>query len=120
MSFINFWSFYLICLFYSGSVYSSVVPVLAAGGRFTRTMRKTRKGNKPGKEKKRASVKARCVGACSSARCKTAVQSAWAMGGGGPIRLLAVPAPCFVAVTVSGSRAAGSTMSSEMEEENRQ
>lgn len=119
MSFINFWSFYLICLFYSGSVYSSVVPVLAAGGRFTRTMRKTRKGNKPGKEKKRASVKARCVGACSSARCKTAVQSAWAMGGG-TIRLLAVPAPCFVAVTVSGSRAAGSTMSSEMEEENRQ
>lgn len=41
-------------------------------------------------------------------------------GGGGTIRLLAVPAPCFVAVTVSGSRAAGSTMSSEMEEENRQ
>lgn len=41
-------------------------------------------------------------------------------GGGGTSRLLAVPAPCFVAVTVSGSRAAGSTMSSEMEEENRQ
>lgn len=48
-------------------------------------------------------------------RCK-ALGQRW----GGPIRLLAVPAPCFVAVTVSGSRAAGSTMSSEMEEENRQ